>query len=745
MSTSPPDQTPAETYDQLSPYLNSDELNILLALDPKSRFASSASEALESELAQKAYIQDLDDGKRRLTGVAGRPFATTSGSGKYTSYRRRLRGRGEDGEGSGEDGEGRRRYYRRRGRGEDGEGSGEDGEGRPMRRRYGGEDGEGRRYYRRRGRGEDGEGSGEDGEGRRRYYRRRGRGEDGEGSGEDGEGAEGGFPVAALASMIPGLLPLVVQGVTGLINLFKKKKGKGSVYPPGMGEDGEGEDGEGEDGEGEDGDGRRVEKIVRRHLARYGGRMLKKEKSIMKKRGKKFWRAIIKHGKGELADIIPQLIDTTPCMARHMAGLAINRMIPRGFQAFVAKGERDGEGEDGEGRRMKKGKKRSRGGFSPASAAATYAKWAALKILDKVPNPKQIKKAISDAMNKYLSKHTGHGYRYGGEDGEGEDGEGLSRYRRGRGEDGDGSRISKKRAAKKGAKPKGLKFRRIYKRKFGRGPVWNKIRNLGKKLLLKVLPSVLSVGKYAVEPTVKFLAGKLGIDEKTTKVISSLVTPIVGAVSSGLSAIDSAMTKEEKKAKKERKRLEEKARMEEEAEVRRLHQREEKERERLEKIAAAEEEKERKRREKEDAKRAKAEQEAEDKAAAEELRDVSKGEGRRFRFSTTSRLRPIGITRPRPRPRLTGRGEDGEGYGSGGEGRRRRIGSVRRMRGYGSGGEDGEGLSPLPRPRLTVRRRGGEDGEGAKPRHPYHVWKDTHPGGTLKDWMLSMKGSGKKK
>lgn len=129
---------------------------------------------------------------------------------------------------------------------------------------------------------------------------------------DDTSGPSGGFPFAALAPIVGAIAPsLISTGLKFITGLFSKKdkvKGSGVFAPNARG----------------------------RFLASIAPRLLDDEEEIRHYRGKRFWREMLKLVYGYLVEAL-EISGIPESRAKVVATATISRMIPPGFQRFVAR------------------------------------------------------------------------------------------------------------------------------------------------------------------------------------------------------------------------------------------------------------------------------------------------------------------------------------------------------------------------------------------------------------------------
>lgn len=141
-----------------------------------------------------------------------------------------------------------------------------------------------------------------------------------------GARAEGGFPFAILASLLPAAIPLISKGVEWIVN---KIRGKGALSVPG---------------------GRKIlDSIMRKRFKKipkkYAGAGMKI------KTGSDFWAQLAEIVHREICETVPEILDMKhPELVDKMASDAVHKMLPKSFLSHIKEEDyplrTDEDGED---------------------------------------------------------------------------------------------------------------------------------------------------------------------------------------------------------------------------------------------------------------------------------------------------------------------------------------------------------------------------------------------------------------
>jgi hypothetical protein len=558
-------------------------------------------------------------------------------------------------------------------------------------------------------------------------------------------GAVGGFPFLPLiAAAIPVVGPLILKGLGWI---WGKLTGKGinppnggGIYPP--------------NARG----GNLLADVMTRYMQKNGEGLRKTHKRLMKQEGKDFWKGAVKMAKGVISDVLPELMDTTPKVAKKMAGMVVSKYVPASFQRYCDTSSAPEGGR--KARRAKKPSQHKRGtGFTVKSAGKTLAKWAGLKILDNVPDAKELKAEISKAIdNAPEPELVGSGVEAGpivggpadmGMEGAGEETEdGLDdgvvggpgdqgmegagdteedgEYEPGDEDDGgfEGSGI---REAMQRVKEAAVRVKNKVVGFLPGAKTWASIKTVAKVALTKVLPMIARVGENAIGPAVQFILGKLGVDDAAAEKILSIVKPAAKAAAEYARRRDKEVIEAEKIAEK-KKRKDAEARDDEE----RKSESRARERKRLEDEQAPKREKESEaKRAAAEAKKAAAEKKAVDKEAQTE---IAKKREERLRLEEErlhSQKEEMTVTKAKE---VLAKAKEEQ------IDREKELTAARKV--LGKVKDD----DPTALPGDVIDE--DEDEEGGSKRidpkaHPYHAWLAAGNTGSLKDWMISRRGTGK--
>lgn len=173
-----------------------------------------------------------------------------------------------------------------------------------------------------------------------------------------GRCTRGGFGIAAaIPFVLPIVGPLISEGISALIGLFKKKKPAGSgPYAPNARSGGRLT--------------ARESSAINRLMKENEGRLMQLEEDLKSLRGKAFWRELSASVKDEIAEMAPQVLpDISPEVAPQIADAVVAKIIPRSMQKYAD------TGKDKDPETMT-----AKGGLSIVSAAKAKAKWVLGKI-----------------------------------------------------------------------------------------------------------------------------------------------------------------------------------------------------------------------------------------------------------------------------------------------------------------------------------------------------------------------------
>ena len=590
-------------------------------------------------------------------------------------------------------------------------------------------------------------------------------------------GVEGGLPIIPIiTTVLPIVAPLIFKGLSWI---WKKITGKGvnppnagGLYPPNYRGSGF------------------LSEVMSDYMKRNGSGLARAHRRLMKQEGKDFWRGAVKMAKGVISDVLPELMDTTPKVAKKMAGMVMSKFIPASFQRYCATSH-DPSSEGGrKARRAKKpGMHKRKTGFTVKSAGKTLAKWAGLKILDNVPDAKELKAEISKAIDEapepeatgsgesdptVVGQHGDFGMEGAGEDGDddaddvvgGPGDQGME----GAGEedeDGEESYDSEDdeyegtgiREALKRVKDAAVKVKNKVVGFLPGAKTWTAIKDVAKVALTKVLPMVARVGEHAIGPAVQFVLGKLGVDESTIAKAVAIITPAAKAAAEYARRRDKEVIEAERLAEKRKKKADAyRADEDLKAEARA------RERQRVEDEKAPKRDK--KRAEDEEARKAKAEDKKAQTEIARQREDRLRLEQERLLENARETTKEIELKRARE---IVKAAEDAKKAAEDATiEREKQLTAAKKVLGKVEKGdptaaasstsldedEDDEemtdeqwkeiqgGVKKIPKYIPAPLLKGKKD--ESKPEHPYHTWKRDHPQGTLREWMLSIKGTGKK-